>query len=62
MIYQKMELTLRVEWLDPEGVDKVKRRDAVTEKLLKMFTHEFGEATTDKLGIKIELIGVQVTP
>ena len=54
-----MELTIRVEWLDPEGVDKVRRREAVAERLLKMFTHEFGEATADQHGVKIEIIGVE---
>lgn len=59
MILQKMELTITVEWLDPEGADKAMRRESVTERLLKMFTHEFGEATVDKHGVKIELIGVK---
>ncbi len=58
MILQKMELTLGVEWLDPENVDKKKRKAMVAERLLKMFSHEFAEATTDQHGIKIEIVGI----
>jgi len=58
MIYQKMEITLEVEWLDPEGSDKVKRKELIRERLLKMFGHEFAEMTVEKHGIKIEIIKV----
>jgi hypothetical protein len=58
MIYQKMELTIRVEWLDPENSDKQKRRATVKERLLKMFGHEVAEQGVDKHGIKIEVVAV----
>lgn len=58
MIYQKMELKLEVEWLDPEGSDKAGRRETVKERLLKMFSHEFAEETVEKHGVKIEIVAV----
>lgn len=58
MILQKMDLTIRVEWLDPENVDKAKRKELVKERLLKTFSHEVAEQGVDKHGIKIEVIAV----
>ena len=58
MILQKIEFAIKVEWLDPENVDEQKRKTAIKDRLLKMFSHEFGEATTDKHGVKIEVIAV----
>lgn len=58
MIYQNMKITLEVEWLDPEGTDKAKRRATIQERLLKMFGHEFAEMTVEKHGVKIEIIEV----
>jgi hypothetical protein len=55
MIYNKMEVVFEVEWLDPEGTDKAKRRVSIGEHLLKLFSHEFGEMMVEKHGIKIEL-------
>jgi len=58
MILQKIEFAIKVEWLDPENVDKQKRRDDIKDRLLKLFSHEFGEATVDKHGVKIEVVAV----
>jgi len=58
MIYQKMESTLEVEWLDPEGSHKAERKERVKERLLKMFGHEFAKMTIEKHGIKIEITHV----
>ena len=56
MILQEMTLKIKVTWLDNEGVDKEKRKQCVRERLQKLFSHEFGETTTEKHGLKIELV------
>ena len=53
-----MELKIKVEWLDPENVDKQKRRAAVKERLLKMFGHEVAKQGVDRHGIMIEIVEV----
>ena len=58
MILQKMELTIKAEWLDPEGIHVARRRMMVAERLLKMFSHEFAQATTDRYGVKIEIVAI----
>jgi len=62
MIYQKMDLTIRLEWLDPENVDKQKRKALVVERLLKMFSHEIAEEIVNKHGIKIEVVAINGKP
>lgn len=58
MIYQEMELTLKVKWLDPETVDKAKRRALVADRLVHLFKHQFGETAVDYHGVGIEVTAI----
>ena len=62
MIYQEAELTIKVNWLDPENVDKAKRKTLVMERLLKLFSHQFGEATVDQHRVEITVVAIDGIP
>ena len=65
MILQEMEMKIKVSWLDPEDIDKTKRKGFVRDKLLRLFGHEFGEQAVDQHGVKIEVVeadGKRISP